>query len=117
MASLVRPYQISDQINCCLARVNLPVDITSPTRASDTLFDSRVGFSGSTYLSKTLPQSELLHAGDCQVARALADILGFGRSRIACLFERVLFNCTAVGCAVCQPQLDLLCRLALTTCG
>jgi len=35
--------------------------------ASDSVFDSMDGFSGSTYPTKTLPWSELLHAGDCQV--------------------------------------------------
>jgi len=35
--------------------------------ASDTLFDSRSWFSGPGYPMKTLPRSELLHVGDCQV--------------------------------------------------
>jgi len=35
--------------------------------ASDSMFDSGGGFSGSAYLTKTLPRSELLHASDCQV--------------------------------------------------
>ena len=51
--------------------------------ASDSMFDSRRGFSGTTYPMKILPRSELLDEGDCQVL-ALAHILYSAISCVRC---------------------------------